>query len=160
MGFAQHWTVVLGLRIVLGAFSAGYFPGCVFLLSTWYRRFEVQKRFAVFYGTGCAASSIAGILAYGFMQLDGVDGLSGWRWIFILEGMITVIISGILYWLLVPFADKAANTWRFLSPKECAFIVRRIDQDRKDVVLESFTLKRFLKPALDLKTWAYAMMFL
>jgi MFS family permease len=49
---------------------------------------EVQKRFSVFYGVGCVASALAGILAYGLMQMDGAQGIAGWRWILILEGIV------------------------------------------------------------------------
>jgi hypothetical protein len=49
---------------------------------------DVQKRFSVFYLIGCVASALSGILAFGLMQLSGTHGLSGWRWIFILEGVV------------------------------------------------------------------------
>lgn len=73
------------LRVILGGLEAGFYPGCVYLLSTWYPRFELQKRNAVFYLIGSMASAFAGILAYGLMQLNGHAGLSGWRWIFIVR---------------------------------------------------------------------------
>jgi MFS family permease len=49
---------------------------------------EVQKRFSVFYGVGCVASALAGILAFGLMHMDGIQGISGWRWILIMEGVV------------------------------------------------------------------------
>lgn len=49
---------------------------------------EVQKRFSVFYGVGCVASALAGILAFGLMHMDGIQGISGWRWILIMEGIV------------------------------------------------------------------------
>lgn len=49
---------------------------------------EVQKRFSVFYGVGCVASALAGILAFGLIHMDGIQGISGWRWIFIMEGVV------------------------------------------------------------------------
>ena len=61
---------------------------------------------------------------------------------------------------MVDFPDKAYKSWRFLNEKECAFIVRRINRDRADGDAEPFTLKRFLTPALDLKVWGFAMIFL
>jgi len=74
-----------GLRVILGIFEAGFYPGCVYLLSTWYPRYELQKRNAGFYLIGSMASAFGGILAYGIMQLNGRAGLSGWRWIFIVS---------------------------------------------------------------------------
>lgn len=74
-----------GLRVILGALEAGFYPGCIFLLSTWYPRYELQKRNAVFYLIGSMASGLGGILAYGLMQMDGISGRSGWEWIFIVS---------------------------------------------------------------------------
>jgi MFS family permease len=100
MGFVKNWQTMAALRVILGIFEAGFFPGSVYLLrlvfaakfqqqltsaSTWYVRYEVQKRYSVFYIIGSLASACAGILAFGIMHLAGKAGLGGWRWIFILE---------------------------------------------------------------------------
>jgi MFS family permease len=76
---------MVGLRIILGLLEAGFFPGCAYLLSCWYPRYQLQKRNAVFYLIGSMASALSGILAYGLMQLNGTAGLNGWRWIFIVS---------------------------------------------------------------------------
>ncbi|KAJ5454147.1 Major facilitator superfamily domaingeneral substrate transporter [Penicillium daleae] len=159
MGFAKTWSQVLAIRILLGVFAAGYFPGCMYLLSCWYLRYEVQKRFSVFYGVGCVASALAGILAFGLIHMDGIQGISGWRWIFIMEGVITVGLGVLCYVLIVDFPDKASRSWKFLTEEECDFVIRRIDRDRLDAEPEAFTLRRFLKPALDIKIWGYAVLF-
>lgn len=97
-----------GLRALLGILEAGFFPGTVYLLSTWYcrREFypkqillksvsdqsnidEVQKRYSVFYIIGAVAGSLSGILAFGISQMEGVQGIRGWRWIFIIEGVVS-----------------------------------------------------------------------
>ncbi|KAB8278327.1 major facilitator superfamily domain-containing protein [Aspergillus minisclerotigenes] len=159
MGFAKNWKHMVATRALLGILEAGYFPGCVYLLSSWYTRFDVQKRFSVFYLIGCVASALSGILAFGLMQMGGLQDLEGWRWIFIMEGVITGVIGILTITFLVDFPDKAHKSWRFLNEKECAFIVRRINRDRSDGDVEPFSLKRFLSPALDLKIWGFAMIF-
>src|SRR3954453_13142318 len=83
--FVKIWSSLVPLRLVLGIFEAGFFPGCAYLLSTWYPRYELQKRNAVFYLIGSMASAFAGILSYGLMQMNGLADLSGWRWIFIVS---------------------------------------------------------------------------
>ncbi|KAL8663677.1 MAG: hypothetical protein Q9202_003623 [Teloschistes flavicans] len=50
---------------------------------------DVGKRFSVFYIIGCIANAFGGILAYGLMQMDGLGGKAGWRWIFIMEGLVS-----------------------------------------------------------------------
>jgi MFS family permease len=84
-GLVKKWDQLLGLRVILGILQAGFFPGCAYLLSTWYTRYELQKRNAVFYLIGSMASAISGILTYGIIQIDGITRLRGWRWIFIVR---------------------------------------------------------------------------
>ena len=74
---------MLGLRVILGVFEAGYFPGCAYLLSTWYTRYELQKRNALFFLIGSMANGLSGILAYGLIQMGTLGHLSGCRWIFV-----------------------------------------------------------------------------
>lgn len=68
-GFVQNWVVLVPLRLLLGLFEAGYFPGVVYLISTWYSRYDMQKRYAAFYSLGLVASGCSGILAYGLQQM-------------------------------------------------------------------------------------------
>ena len=65
MGFTETWESLAALRVILGLFEAGFFPSCVYLLSTWYTRFDIGKRYSVFYILGSLASACAGILAFG-----------------------------------------------------------------------------------------------
>jgi len=59
----------------------------------WYRRHECGFRMAIFFSAATAAGAFGGLLARGIVELDGRAGLSGWQWIFILEGILTVIIG-------------------------------------------------------------------
>ncbi|KAH8587437.1 retrograde regulation protein 2 [Bisporella sp. PMI_857] len=158
-GFVSNWEQMVGLRILLGVLEAGFFPGCAYLLSCWYTRYELQKRNAVFYLIGSLASACSGILAYGIMQMDGTQGLRGWRWIFIIEGVITCTFAIVGYFLIVDFPELATKSWRFLNAREAAFMVDRINKDRADVIPTKFSLKNYLASALDLKVWAFGCLF-
>lgn len=160
MGFVKKWEQLIPLRLILGIFEAGYFPGAVYLLSTWYTRYEMGKRYAVFYTLGCVASACSGILAFGLMQMHGLQGLTGWRWIFIIEGVLTCIIAIAAYVFLVPFPDAGAHkAWNFLSKSEVNFIIRKINADRGDVHLQEFTFARFLRGGADIKVWCFGLIF-
>lgn len=93
------------------------------------------------------------------MQLKGREGLNGWRWIFILEGVITCVLAIGSYWLLVDFPDSKRKTWGFLNQRERQFIVNRIQRDRGDSTVPKFNLRKFLGGGADWKIWAYAMIF-
>ncbi|KAI9155104.1 phthalate transporter [Paramyrothecium foliicola] len=159
MGFVKNFGQLAGMRVMLGFLEAGFFPSCVYLLSTWYTRYEVGKRYSVFYLLGCVASAFSGILAFGLMQLNGREGLTGWRWIFIIEGVITCALATAGYWLLVDFPDSKRESWKFLGPRERAWVVDRIRRDRGDAEVPPFNLGKFMRAGLDWKIWAYALVF-
>ncbi|KAK1466273.1 major facilitator superfamily transporter [Colletotrichum cuscutae] len=159
MGFLTHWGQLVALRVVLGALDSGFFPSCVYLLSTWYTRYEVGKRYSVFYMIVCFASAFAGILAFGLTQLDGTANLRGWSWIFIVEGVITCAIGIVGYFLLVGFPDAKKSAWNFLSQEETAWVISRLQADRGDAELPSFSVKKFLRGGADIKVWALSIIY-
>jgi MFS family permease len=89
--------VIAGLRVILGLLEAGFFPGCAYLLSTWYPRYDLQKRNAVFYLVGSIASAFAGILAYGLMQISSTPNQDGWKWIFRVSNTSSGVVLRTLY---------------------------------------------------------------
>ena len=82
MGWANDWRVIVVCRMLIGIFEAGFLPCCMFLLSTWYQRYEVQKRMAFWYLINLFVSAFGNILAYAIVKLEGAHGIRGWRWIF------------------------------------------------------------------------------
>ncbi|KAI1816201.1 MFS general substrate transporter [Poronia punctata] len=155
LGLVHNWGGLAVLRVVLGLFEAGFFPSVIYLLGTWYTRFEMGKRYAFFYVIGCLASAFSGIIAFGLIHLNGAGGLAGWRWIFIFEGLLTVAIGFLGYWLLVDFPDSDRKVWSFLSPKERAWVVRKVKADRGDSDVTEFDIWKFLGAGKDWKLWAY-----
>ncbi|KAL8683894.1 MAG: hypothetical protein Q9186_000105 [Xanthomendoza sp. 1 TL-2023] len=168
----RRLVVTLGLIYVVAQIDRGNLVDT--LLSD-----DVGKRYFLFYVIGCVALAFGGILAYGLMQMDGISGKSGWRWIFIMEGIvctlnsrqlslrnlvifltllkITCAASSLVYLFLVDFPDKADQSWRFLNKDERDFIIRRINKDRDDATVEPFTFGRFFKPARNIEIWVFAL---
>ena len=89
MSQAANFEGFLAARFFLGCIEAGLFPGAIFLLTCWYTKKEVGKRFCIFYTSGCIAPALGGIMAGAIIdKLDGARGIPGWRWLFIVEGVI------------------------------------------------------------------------
>lgn len=82
-----------------------------------------------------------------------------WRWIFIVEGIITCLLGIVGYWLLVGFPDSKQKNWRFLGERERAWVVARVQEDRGDAKVQPFTWGAFLGAGKDVKIWMYAMIF-
>ncbi|KAI1847281.1 hypothetical protein JX265_013994 [Neoarthrinium moseri] len=88
-------------RFLLGVFEAGYIPGCQLLLSLFYKREELALRTAVFYFGNYFSAGSGSLIASGALQMAGLHGLSGWRWLFIIDGSCTLIMA-IAFFLLLP----------------------------------------------------------
>lgn len=88
----------------------------------WYCRHEIQLRQAMFFSAASIAGAFSGLLAYGIAKMDGVGGLEGWRWIFILEGIVTVLVALAAFVMLFDFPETAS----FLTQEERDFVVYRL----------------------------------
>ena len=128
MGLVQNYHGLLIARIFLGIAEAGLFPGVVFYNTMWYTRYEVQVRQAIFFSAASVAGAFSGLLAYGISFMDGVGNLAGWRWIFILEGMATVLVAILAFFVVVDYPETA----KFLTVEERAFIAYRLKYDGND----------------------------
>ncbi|QGI85145.1 hypothetical protein CEK25_011874 [Fusarium fujikuroi] len=122
MGIVQNYHGLLIARIFLGVTEAGLFPGVAYYLTMWYCRHEIQFRQALFFSAASIAGAFSGLLAFGIAKMDGVGGLEGWRWIFILEGIVTVLVAIFAFWALYDFPETAS----FLTEEERAFVVFRL----------------------------------
>jgi len=158
-GFVKSYEALAVCRTLLGLFESGFFPGCVYLVSCWYVRYEVQKRLAAFYLLSVMVGGLANLLAYGLMQMEGVSGLRGWRWIFIIEGLLTQVTAIGAWFIIVDFPDKGEKR-HFLTHEQAAFVTKRIEDDRGDSVPDSLTWGKFFRHLRDLKLWAFALMFM
>ncbi|KAF8458676.1 major facilitator superfamily domain-containing protein [Terfezia claveryi] len=161
MGFTKHWWEIAILRTMLGLFESGFVPGSVYLISCWYVRYEVQKRLAIFYLISSLASGFAPLLASGLMQMGGLANFLGWRWIFIMEGIMTVLVGFAVYVFVIDFPDKIINTrHQFLTKAEVEIIKFRIDKDRKDSEVDAITWPTVIKHLRDWKLWVYALLLM
>ena len=122
MGLITSYRGLLVARVFLGVTESGFFPAATYLLTIWYLRYEVQRRMAVFYAAASLSGAFSGLLAYAIQHMDGIAGLAGWKWIFLLEGLIPVAMSFFTWWLLPDNPETA----RFLTKEEKEFIINRL----------------------------------
>lgn len=80
--FVRNRAGFLAIRLILGLTEAGYIPGAVYTLSTWYTKGELAKRVALFFFGMFSGNAISPLLASGILKLDMVRGLRGWQWLF------------------------------------------------------------------------------
>ncbi|KAI1477701.1 MFS general substrate transporter [Daldinia eschscholtzii] len=115
-GFTKSYGGLLTIRFLLGVFEAALPAGATYMISMYYTRREASIRFAWFFNFALAGPLFSGLLAYALQNLEGVGGYEGWRWIFIIEGLMTCFISAFVFWLCPNFPQEA-QSW-FLSAEE------------------------------------------
>ncbi|CAM1508741.1 Fc.00g055890.m01.CDS01 [Cosmosporella sp. VM-42] len=93
IGFAwiQNFTTVVVLRFFIGVFEAGFFPGIVYLITFWYTPNQRSLRIAFVLASATLAGAFGGCIGYGVGFLNDHAGLEGFRWLFIIEGLMTIV---------------------------------------------------------------------
>lgn len=155
LGVTQNMAGFFAARFVLGMTESGLFPGVVFYLSMWYRREEQHFRISLFFSAASLAGAFGGVLAWGIAHMNGVGGLHGWRWIFILEGILTVLVSLVSY----RFVANYPATAKFLTEKERACVHARLEASNDATRNEGFTWGNVLMALRDPKVWLYGLGF-
>ncbi|OJJ08815.1 hypothetical protein ASPVEDRAFT_145300 [Aspergillus versicolor CBS 583.65] len=122
----QTWQQLVAMRFLLGIAEAGFSPALMFLISSWCRRHEQSKRFVVFHSAGIISGAFGSIVAGAITDgLDGRYGISGWRWLFIIEGVLTVAVGLFIPFILLDYP----LTSKKLSPEERQLAYNRLLAD-------------------------------
>ncbi|KAI1036099.1 hypothetical protein LB504_011528 [Fusarium proliferatum] len=155
LGIVQNKTGFFIARFFLGVTESGLFPGVVYYFSMWYKRRERQYRISLFFSAASLAGAFGGILAYGIGKMAGVVWDNGWRWIFILEGIATVVVAVAAYW----FIENYPDTSKFLTKSERSFIHERLHADSDAIREEKFSWAAVREAFSDPSCWLYGLGF-
>jgi MFS family permease len=152
---SKDFKGLLLTRFFLGVTEAPYYPGAVYLLSMFYTRKEVATRIAILYTGNILATAFAGLIAAGiFHGLGDVGGISGWRWLFILQGIVTFVIAIFGFFLLPDFPH---NTW-WLTQEERDLATNRMALDTVGNKGDTSVWAGFRQAAADPMVWTFAAM--
>ncbi|PPQ67081.1 hypothetical protein CVT25_005682 [Psilocybe cyanescens] len=158
-GVIKDYGGLITVRVLLGLTEAGLYPGIVFYITSWYKRSEMGSRIAVFFSSATVAGAFSGLLAAAISNMDGVGGKAGWQWIFILEGLATIIAAVASYWIIPDFPSSRRVT--FLTEEERQFVIHRLENDMKlSAAGESFQSKYIWQSLTDWKTWVAMGMYM
>ncbi|KAJ5975146.1 hypothetical protein N7481_008853 [Penicillium waksmanii] len=117
LGFVQNFAQFTAVRALLGIAEGGLLPGMVLYLSSFYRRGDLALRIGLFYTAASLSGAFGGLLARGLSEIGPRGGLEGWRWIMIIEGLLT-FACGVLSSLVLPNSIETAS---FLTEEEKDF---------------------------------------
>ncbi|OAA61497.1 MFS transporter [Cordyceps fumosorosea ARSEF 2679] len=113
-GFVHNVAGLYAVRLILGACEAGLFPALNLYLTMVYKRQEQAIRVSYLFVCTAIAGAFGGLLAYCLLKMDGIAGLAGWRWVYIIEGIFSILIAPLI-WFGLP--NDPSNAY-FLTTEE------------------------------------------
>ncbi len=126
------------LRFLLGVAEAGFFPGVILYFTYWIPATSRARAISRFLALTAILGLFSGPLAGLLLQLNGVGGLRGWQWLFLVEGIPSILL-GILVWFILP--DKPSHA-KWLSIDEKAWITSRLESESKNTqTVQDLTLR-------------------
>lgn len=151
MAAVHSFTGLLLTRFFVGFVEAIFFPGALYFLSMFYNRKQYALRAAILYSGSQLGNAFGGLFAIGILRLDGEHGLTGWQWLFLVEGVLTVGLA-LIFTLILPNSPK---TIRLLTPAERDWVQYNYEQDQgqADNSAEITAKQGLLMAVKDPKTW-------
>jgi ACS family tartrate transporter-like MFS transporter len=125
MMFVRAPTSFFVIRFLLGVAEAGFFPGIIFYLTYWYPARERAKAYAWFLAAIPICGVVGGPISGALLGLDGYLGLQGWQWLFLLEGIPSVLVGLAVLWLL---PDRPRDA-RWLPPAERSWLEATLEEE-------------------------------
>jgi MFS transporter, ACS family, tartrate transporter len=125
--FIESAAAFYVLRFLLGAAEAGFFPGIILFLTWWFPERERTRVLALFFTAISVAYVAGGPLSGGLLELDGLLGLDGWQWLFLIEGLPAIGLG----WVTLRFLDDRPEQAGWLEPEERAFLAAEVEREQE-----------------------------
>ncbi|KAK2757234.1 hypothetical protein FQN54_004748 [Arachnomyces sp. PD_36] len=156
MAVVKTYKHVLILRVLIGCIEAGFAPGVLLIISSWYKRSEQSKRFAVYISAAILSGAFGGLLAAAIVEgLEGAHGLRGWRWLFIVEGAVTIFFAIVSSFILLDFPDTSK---KFTARQRFVAVSRLQSEDVVSLdknVPRMASLEALQRALTDWRTWMF-----
>ncbi|KAF9226508.1 MFS general substrate transporter [Gyrodon lividus] len=153
-GASQSYHSALVSRFLLGFVEAAFFPGALFLLSKWYKRHELGLRMAILTSGSSVSNAFGSLIASGILSvMDGTLGFAAWRWLFFVEGSLTVLLATTALYIIPDFPSTPAS---WLTPEEQLLAKIRMEEDLYGIEqdqIKDTNNSNFWDALTDWKTW-------
>jgi len=163
LGFVRNYAGFMVVRALLGITEGGLLPGIVLYLAGMYTRGEMALRMGLFYTAASLSGAFGGLLARGLTAIGNRGKQATWSWIFIIEGLLTVVVGFIAYVVL----PNTVSTASFLKEEEREFAATRLHldmpsrlaQDGSEHHHESFKWSEVARGMFSISTWLSALSY-
>ncbi|ODV64069.1 putative pantothenate transporter [Ascoidea rubescens DSM 1968] len=151
-------NIMFALRFLIGVTEASSWPGMITVFMNWYTPTEFATRAAVFGAAGCVGSMFIGFMqASIYTTMNGIGGLPGWRWLFVINAIMTVV-TAITGFLLIPDTPENSKKNKWFKPEDLEIAKKRMIRNGR-VTSKEMKLKSIYKTYLDWKFWVFALAY-
>ncbi|KAE8227342.1 hypothetical protein CF319_g169 [Tilletia indica] len=154
-GVVKDQKSFYAVRFFLGITESGLFPGICYVYSMFYKRNERHYRISLMFSGAALAGAFGGLLAYGLGRMNGIGGRRGFEWIFIIEGLLTILVSLIAYFIVPNYPAKSKR----FTPREKEIIRARLAADSDALDEEPFSWSAVGSAVKDPFVWGYCFLF-
>ncbi|KAF2161082.1 hypothetical protein M409DRAFT_69950 [Zasmidium cellare ATCC 36951] len=152
MGFIQDYKGLYACRLLIGLFESGLIPSINVYIAMVYKKSERGKRSAVVFAFNAFSSAFGGVLAFGLTQIRGPNGFEGWRWLFIVEGLLTLLLVPLSYTL---FPATPTTAWFLTAPEKHLMTLRYTQKTSHFALDEPFAWTAVVSAFTDTKWYAF-----
>lgn len=145
---AHNYASLMAARIFLGIFEAAIAPSLILISSQWYTKSEAAPRFSIWYAGLGFGQIIGGIVSYAFQQVKH-PSFSGWKIMFIVLGLVTVVIGFVTFFLLPDTPMQA----RFLSEPEKVMLLNHVAINQTGIRNKHYKISQALEVLRDIQLW-------
>lgn len=158
MCFIHNVWMFYGLRFLLGVAEAGFFPGVLLYFTQWLPDSSRGRASAIFLGGSATAYIVTGPITGALLELHGVGGFAGWRWMFALEGLLSIVVGFIAGFFLVSRIEDAR--WLTREEKDALGSAVARDEEARSRAPKVSRLKLLIHPQVALLTTVFFAMAL
>ncbi|KAM0815398.1 putative Major facilitator superfamily domain, general substrate transporter [Seiridium cardinale] len=148
-GFIHNAGHLYASRLLLGLFESGMYPCLALYLTTFYKPAEQALRISYLLVSAALSGSFGGLFAYALLKMDGVAGLEGWRWLYIIEGCASVVVAAVVFF----FLPDNFETARFLTEEDKQLMRIRAESNARYNGKPDFDWKEVKKALTDFKLY-------
>ncbi|KAI9495156.1 major facilitator superfamily domain-containing protein [Zychaea mexicana] len=148
-------TQLIVARFFLGVAEAGLLPAIYYYLSVWYTRKEQAQKVSLFLTSLSLSGAVGGLLAYGIVRMDGIHGMGGWQWIFIIEAIPTLVLSIVCFIALPDYPEKTGSTFLTEHERKVLLDMLRADAGPAPENDPEFSWKQFFSVFKDWVVYMY-----
>ncbi|GGZ88502.1 MFS transporter [Streptomyces bluensis] len=158
MCFIHNVWMFYALRFLLGVAEAGFFPGVLLYFTQWLPDSSRGRASAIFLGGSATAYIVTGPITGALLELDGIGGFAGWRWMFALEGLLSIVVGFIAGFFLVSRIQDAR--WLTQEEKDALSSAVARDEEARSRAPKVSRLKLLIHPQVALLTTVFFAMAL